>query len=184
MKSVIYIPIICFALQTFFSCNTPTEQKHTTNTLPEQKPSPSEPHPDSACNTINHCLIMYGFDYESVKTVVFRTYKKGTNFKKFIKEFKSVMDRDFLAEEPKDSWNNKRKKRDIYIPDEINADVDFIIVIAGSIEYRVSEIESDWEQFYGNEYLGWNCDMKSYKVNGIEGNSNIRIYKVGYTFPR
>lgn len=174
MKLRTPIPILFFILLTFFSCDNRTSTKR----------SPDEPHPDSTCNLINHSLMSYGFDYTSVKTVVFRTYKKGTNFKEFIKEYKSVMDRDFLAEQKPDSWENKRKERCIYIPDEINADVDFILITADSLKYQISDIESDWEQFYGNEYLGWGCDMKSYKVNGVKDNSNIHIYKPGYVFPR
>ncbi len=166
--------IISFVLLTI-SCNeNPRSNKRSTD----------EPHPDSTCNFINHLLKSYGFDYVSVKTVFFRTYKKGSGFNEFIKEYKVIMDRDFLAAQKSDSWENKRKLRYISIPEEINADVDFIIIIADSIEYRVSDIESDWEQFYGDEYLGWGCSMKSYKVNGIKDGSNIRIYKPGYVFPK
>jgi hypothetical protein len=174
MKLKIHIPNILFILLAVYSCGSRTEPKR----------SPGEPHSDSKCNAINHCLISYGFDYTSVKTVTYRIYKKGTDFKEFIKEYKSTMDRDFLAEEKPDSWNNKRKERSINIPKEINADVDFILITADSLEYRISEIESDWQQFYGNEYLGWGCDMKSYKVNGVKGNSNIHIFKPGYVFPK
>ena len=176
MTNRLFIIISCVILT--ISCNDQTENGHS------NKPSPDEPHPDSACNVINHLLISYGFNYASVKTVVFRTYKKGSDFKEFIKEYKSVMDRDYLASLKSDAWENKRKERDIHIPDEINADVDFILITADSLEYKVSDIESDWQQFYGDAYLGWACDMKSYKVNGVKDNSNIHIFKPGYVFPR
>ncbi|MES2515964.1 MAG: hypothetical protein V4580_17555 [Bacteroidota bacterium] len=173
MKTKVHTLILVVSLLTMCSCEDEiviTRSRH-------------EPHPDSTCTAINHCLVSFGFSYLSVKSVKFRSYKKGTNFKEFIKEYTSDMQQDFLTNAKPDSYENKRKERHINIPNEINASVDFILITGDSLEYKISDIESDWMQFYGNQYLGWACDMKSYKLDGVKKHSNIEIKKPGFVFP-
>ena len=176
MKQKANIPILLIVLLAVFSCRKQTEPIY----------SEDAPPPDSTCKEIHHKLICYGFDYTSVKTIVFRTYKKGTDFKEFIKEYKSIMVKDLLAEQKPTSIDYIRKERPINIPEEINSDVDFILITTDSIEYRISEIKSVWQGLYGEEFLGWVCNLNSYKVNGEVSISNIKqiqISKPGFVIP-
>jgi hypothetical protein len=147
---------------------------------------PSEPPPAKPCKEINHCLITRGFQYKSIRKVIFRTFKKGTAFKEFLKEYTALEDHDFLAEQNVTNWDVKHEIRRIYIPEEIDSDVDFVVITSEpeSHHYYVSGVMSHWVQRYGNEYIGWDCDDYSYILNGIlhENDGNMQIDRPGYYF--
>lgn len=146
---------------------------------------PDEPAPDTNCNFINHTLISNGFEFKDIDTVIFRTYKKGTKFNEFLNEYKAIENIDFLSNYSPNSRENKDKRRSIHIPEEINANVDFIVLMGDSTQFKISNIICGWEQYYGQAYLGWGPNMKNYMLDGAKDSSgsNIHILKPGFVFP-
>lgn len=116
----LYFFILLISFMTLISCNQ----------------NPSHPkgmeYPKTPCEITDlssTLIISYGFEYKDVRVVRFRIYKKNTNFQVFLHEYKSVMARDFLAEQKPDSYENKRKERTIHIPEEVTTGFDVMICI-------------------------------------------------------
>lgn len=157
-------------------------------TLPSCNQNPSSPksveYPKTLCEIAdlsNTPIICYGFEYKDVRVVKFRTYKKNTNFQEFLNEYKSVMAKDFLAEQKPDSYENKRKERTIDIPEEVTTGFDIMICLPtkefDTLRYKITNMEAGWKP----AFPGFVCGMTSCCINGKDGaGGNIQIFRPGF----
>lgn len=107
------------------------------------------------------------FDINNYNSVVIQTYIKNSNFDTIIKEYKIIIG---------DVEDKLRQERDIVLPESITTNTDLRIIFNDTLKYDVTEMKTKWEGRYAQSFVGYQCTLVSYKLNGEEnGEGNIYI---------
>lgn len=121
-------------------------------------------------------LITHGFIGKEYDTVVIQTYRKNEMFDSLVRsyrvELRSVRD-------------TQRQERSLNFPREITTSSDLKIIFNDSLEYRITDIKTDWVPRWCNDFCGYECTITSFKINdSLDADlGNIFIKEPSFKYP-
>lgn len=154
MKVLIFV-VFLISLS-FWSCN-----------LSNEKPQP----PEEPCENISLWsmpIITYGFSTSNYDSVTIQLYDKNSKFE--------IMQEELTIELGKVT-DSSRITRYLNLPETVTTESDFMIIFNDSLQYRITEMKTEWVERYGHSFIGYECTLVSYKINGEldDSESNICI---------
>lgn len=152
----------------FYSCSNDVKIKdEQTNHSPvERKLEPNEPCED--VSWASRPVITQGYHDSIFDIVIVETYKKNARFDSLIKRYEIKNDGQIN--------DSIRMSKSFNLPDEIHSNVDLKIIFNKKEEFKITHVNTGWTPRMGNdEFLGYECEIQHFEVNGEKMGGNIRI---------
>lgn len=135
--------------------------------LKQKKKNTNHELPNEPCNIVswsNLPVITHGYSKTEHEEVLVETYIKNSNFDSIIKRFELKNNAEIR--------DTERQERSFSLPSEITSNVDIKIKI-GKDKYLITEVKTGWIPRYGNEFLGYMCEIGNFRINGVTSGGNI-----------
>ena len=159
----------------FIACNQSRSEKSNKNEPDEKFNDQSVP--VEPCDIVSWGylpVITHGFSKPEHQEVVVETYIKNSNFDSIIKRYNLKNDSQIR--------DSLRQERSFSLPSEVNSAVDLKIII-GKIVYLITELKTGWTARYGNEFIGYECIIQNYLINGLKEGGNIHLKNPSFKYP-
>lgn len=152
------------------------DQSHVDNSKPKEKYKNREL-PKEPCDVVswgNLPVITHGYLKTEQEEVLVETYIKNSNFDTIIKRFELKNNRQISDIE--------KQERSFSLPSEITSNVDIKIII-GNENYLITDVKTGWVPRYGNEFLGYMCEIGNFRINGQTNGGNIILTNPTFKYP-
>lgn len=133
--------------------------------------------PNEPCDNVswgNLPVITHGYLEPEHEEILVETYIKNSNFDTIIKRYELKNDNEIS--------DVKRQERSFNLPSEITSNVDIKIII-GNEKYLITEVNTGWIPRYGNDFLGYMCEIRNFRINGNSSGGNIIITNPTFKYP-
>jgi hypothetical protein len=138
---------------------------------------PKPPPPATPCTHVelwHHGITTHGFVGSQYDSVIIEVYAKNSGFKELIRHYK--------VDHPHDR-DNERKGRSIEWPRELTSANDYVLIFGDSLNYYVDSIQTNWVARYGHSFIGYDCAVTSYNVNGTIQSDGILLKEPSFKYP-
>jgi hypothetical protein len=161
----------------FVTLNSCEQSQVDSTKLIHKKNINNQEEPKEPCDVVswgNLPVITHGYIKPEHEDILVETYIKNSNFNTIIKRFE-------LKNNAKISDIN-RQQRSFSLPSEITSKVDIKIII-GNEKYLITEVKTGWVPRFGNEFIGYECAIGNFRINGDISGGNIILSNPTFKYP-